>query len=65
MKWLTVPEDDATPYTPFEIVLQSNFEAFDSDMTPGADALGLCQFLGAFGEEELVAPFTATSTFFL
>jgi hypothetical protein len=41
---------------------QGQFEAFDPDRTASADALGLGQVGGSFGEEELMRPFFATSS---
>jgi hypothetical protein len=44
---------------------QGQFEALDPDRTACANALGLGQVRGSFGEEELMAPFLATSSVFM
>lgn len=65
MKGLAVPEDEATPHTPLDILGECDVQAFDADLTTGTYPLSLCQLRGALGEEQLVAAFRGASAVFL
>jgi hypothetical protein len=62
---LAIPEDDSTPNTPLQVLLERGLQAANSDDTLGADLLGFGQFGRFVGEEELVAPLLGTSAFLL
>jgi len=61
---LAIPEDDTTPDTPFQILLQSNVQALRPDLTLSTEALCLCQISRFFGEEQLMAAIRCTSSVF-
>jgi hypothetical protein len=65
MKWLAIPEDDATPHTPFHIVIQGEFETANPHLARRANLLSPGQFDRPVREEEVVASLAPTSPFSL
>jgi hypothetical protein len=61
MERLAVPEDDATPDTPFQIVIEGELETRDPDRACGTYVLCFGQLRLPVREEELVTPLFGTS----
>jgi hypothetical protein len=59
---LAIPEDDATPDTPFVAVTKGQFEALDPNRAPAANSLRSGQIRRLLGEEQLMAALVTTSS---